>query len=118
MQLSSSGAKKLVRVADARELGDGKGKVVRVEGRTLAIFRVGNEYFALDNYCLHRGGPLGEGELEGYNVTCPWHGWTYDVRTGSFEVIPPLKVKTHPIRLEGDSLMVELDLGDRGTANR
>ncbi len=103
---------KLVKVAGADEIEDGKAKVVRVGGKTLAIFRVGTEFFALDNSCLHRGGPLGEGELDGYNVTCPWHGWTYDVRSGSFQVIPPLKVKSHPARKEGDSILVELDVSE------
>lgn len=100
---------KIVKVADAKEIEDGKAKIVRAEGLTLAIFRVKDEFFALENSCLHRGGPLGEGELEGYNVTCPWHGWTYDVRTGSFEVIPPLRVRTFPVRREGESVVVELD---------
>jgi nitrite reductase (NADH) small subunit len=100
---------KIVKVADVQEIEEGKSKIVRAEGLTLAIFRVKDEFFALDNSCLHRGGPLGEGYLEGYDVTCPWHGWTYDVRTGSFEVIPPLRVRTYPVRREGDSIVVELD---------
>jgi nitrite reductase (NADH) small subunit len=100
---------RVVKVADVRDIEDGMGKVVRAEGITLAIFRVKDEFFALQNSCLHRGGPLGEGTLEGYDVICPWHGWKYDVRTGSFKVIPPLKVTTYPVRMEGDSLLVELD---------
>lgn len=102
-------AKTMVRVADAGELENGKGKVVMAGGKMLAIFRIGDEFFALDNFCLHRGGPLGEGELDGYNLTCPWHGWTYDVRTGSFEIIPPLKVRTYPVKREGETILVELD---------
>jgi nitrite reductase (NADH) small subunit len=105
---------KIVKVADAHEIEDGKAKIVRVEGLTLAVFRVKDQFFALENSCLHRGGPLGEGQLEGYNITCPWHGWTYDVRTGSFEVIPPLRVRTYPVRREGESVVVELDESDSG----
>ena len=104
---------KIVKVADAQEIEDGKAKIVMVEGLTLAVFRIKDEFFALENKCLHRGGPLGEGQLEGYDVTCPWHGWTYDVRTGSFEVIPPLRVRTYPVRREGESVFVELD-GSKG----
>jgi nitrite reductase/ring-hydroxylating ferredoxin subunit len=104
-----SKAKTTVKVADAGEIENGKGKIVRAGGTTLAIFRIGDEFFALDNFCLHRGGPLGEGELDGYNLTCPWHGWTYDVRTGSFEIIPPLKVRTFPVKREGETILVELD---------
>lgn len=100
---------KLVKVADAGEIDDGMAKVVRVEGRTLAIFRVKDEFFALNNACLHRGGPLGEGDLDGYQIVCPWHGWTYDVRTGAFEIIPTLKVRSYPVRREGDSILVEID---------
>lgn len=100
---------KLVKVADVSEIEDGKSKVVRAGGRTLAIFRVKDQFFVLNNMCLHRGGPLGEGDLEGYRVVCPWHGWTYDVRTGAFEIIPTLKVKSYLARREGSSIMVELD---------
>jgi nitrite reductase/ring-hydroxylating ferredoxin subunit len=100
---------KLVKVAEANEIVDGKSKVVRAGGRTLAIFRVKDQYFALNNSCLHRGGPLGEGDLDGFNVACPWHGWTYDVRTGSFEIIPTLKVRNYPVKREGNSIMIEID---------
>jgi nitrite reductase/ring-hydroxylating ferredoxin subunit len=68
---------------------------------------VGEEFFALDNFCLHRGGPLGEGEADGYSLTCPWHGWTYDLRSGAFEIIPALKVKTYNTKVEGDSVLVD-----------
>ena len=98
-----------MKVMQAQELEDGENRVVRVEGRSLAIFRVGDEFFATDNFCLHRGGPLGEGSLEGYDVTCPWHGWTYDVRSGSFQVIPALKVRTYPTKLEDGSVFVDME---------
>jgi nitrite reductase/ring-hydroxylating ferredoxin subunit len=62
---------RLVKVANKNELGDGLGKVVNVDGRSIALFRVRDEYYALANYCLHRGGPLGEGNLSGSVVTCP-----------------------------------------------
>ena len=100
---------KLVKVAEVSEIDEGKSKVVRAEGRTLALFRVKDQFFALNNACLHRGGPLGEGDLKDYRVVCPWHGWTYDVRTGAFEIIPPLKVRSYPVRREGESILVELD---------
>src|SRR6266516_72208 len=82
-------------------------KVVSVEGRSLALFRVKDEYFAIANVCLHRGGPLGEGNLSGSVVTCPWHGWNFDVRTGSFTVIPTLKVATYKVKEQDGSVMVE-----------
>lgn len=64
------------------EVSPGSGLAVEINGRSIAIFTVDGAFFALDNTCAHRGGPLGEGELEGEVVTCPWHSWEYNVRTG------------------------------------
>lgn len=99
---------RLVKIAEKTDLTEGTGRVVSVEGRSIALFRVKDEYFALANVCLHRGGPLGEGILSGPTVTCPWHGWKFDVRTGSFTVIPTLKVTTYKVREQDGSLMVEI----------
>ena len=99
---------RLVKVADKTELSEGLGKVVRVEGRSIALFRIKEGYYATANTCLHRGGPLGEGNLTEGVVTCPWHGWKFDVRTGSFTVIPTLKVVTYKVKEQDGSLMVEI----------
>ena len=98
----------VVKAAEKGELQHGKPKILTVNGRTIALFRVKDEYYALANTCLHRGGPLGEGELHDYRVTCPWHGWKYDIRDGSFTVIPTLKVKSYPVRESDDGIFVEL----------
>jgi nitrite reductase (NADH) small subunit len=102
------GLPRFVKVAEKRDLSEGTGKVVNVEGRSIALFRVKDEYFALANVCLHRGGPLGEGSLNGSTVTCPWHGWKFDVQTGSFTVIPTLKVVTYKVKEENGSVMVQV----------
>jgi len=99
---------RFVKVAEKRDLTEGSGRVVSVEGRSIALFRVKDEYFALANVCLHRGGPLGEGSLNGSTITCPWHGWKFDVRTGSFTVIPTLKVTTYKVKEQNGSVMVEI----------
>ncbi len=109
MGRTSPSLTKLVKAAEKDELNDGKGKVVTVAGRTIALFRVKNEYYALNNGCIHRGGPLGEGELVDHQVTCPWHGWKYDVRDGSFAVIPTLKVKTYKVTEKSEGIFVEMD---------
>jgi nitrite reductase/ring-hydroxylating ferredoxin subunit len=90
------------------ELEYGRPKVVRLNGRNIALFRVNDSYYAVANNCLHRGGPLGEGEVDNYQVTCPWHGWKYDVRDGSFTVIPTLKVKTYPVKVEDGMVLVDV----------
>jgi len=74
----------------------------------LALFRVNGGIYAVSNRCLHRGGPLSEGELNDYKVTCPWHGWKYDVRTGAFDIIPTLKVKAFPVTEKDGNLYVEI----------
>ena len=70
-----------VKVASISELEVGSCKTVEVNGKAIALFNVDGQVFALDNACLHQGGPLGEGMLEGEVVTCPWHFWEFNVRT-------------------------------------
>lgn len=67
-----------VKVGRRGDIGEGTGKSVEVGGKEIALFNSGGNFYAIDNVCLHRGGPLGEGELEGTIVTCPWHGRQYD----------------------------------------
>jgi nitrite reductase/ring-hydroxylating ferredoxin subunit len=96
------------RVAEASEIPPGQGKVVEAEGRTLAVFNCDGAFYAIENTCLHRGGPLGEGDLDGTIVTCPWHGWGWDVRTGANTVNPAVKVGAFPVQVEGGDLYVDV----------
>ena len=80
--------------------------MVNAAGRDLALFNVGGEVYCLDNTCLHRGGPLGEGYLEGEVVTCPWHNWQYNVRTGELLIDPSVKIGTYPVRVEDHEVKV------------
>jgi nitrite reductase/ring-hydroxylating ferredoxin subunit len=98
------------KLMDVTDLADGSGKVVSVSGIDVAVFRVDGKFFAIDNKCLHRGGPLGEGELRGQTVVCPWHGWKYDVATGSLEIIPTLKVSMYKVVVEGPEVFIEIPL--------
>ena len=97
-----------IKVADTGELKPGEGKVVQADGKNLALFNVDGSFYALDNTCLHRGGPLGEGELEEKVVTCPWHGWQYDVSTGVNTNNPAVKVACFPVSVDGTSVYVEV----------
>ena len=74
----------------------------------VALFRLGDDFFALDNMCLHRGGPLCEGPIESDVVTCPWHGWSYEIRTGTMVQDPRVGVSKHEVRLTGDEISVRL----------
>ena len=97
-----------VRVASVGEVPPGEGRVVEAEGRGLALFNVDGRYFVLDNSCPHRGGPLGEGDLEGPTVTCPWHAWRWDVTTGANVNNPAVRVANLPVSVDGDAIFVEL----------
>ena len=78
---------KLIKVAEIKDVKPGTGKVVQAEGHRIALFNVAGTFHAIDNTCSHRSGPIGEGELEGEVVTCPWHGAKFNVKTG--EVVAP-----------------------------
>jgi len=94
------------------EVGDsipaGSGKPVEIGGRRVALFNHGGTYFAIDDQCPHRGGSLGEGILAAGEVACPWHGWTFDVRTGQNPLDPDERVACYPVRRNGDDVEVEL----------
>jgi nitrite reductase/ring-hydroxylating ferredoxin subunit len=101
---------KLVKVAETNEVAPGTGKVVEAEARSLALFNVSGTFYAIDNTCTHRGGPLGEGELAGEVVTCPWHGAQFIVKTGEVLAPPaPIGVRSFPVKVQGDDVLVELD---------
>lgn len=97
-----------VRVAGTGDIPPGTGIVAEAKGKPLAIFNVEGSFYAIDNTCVHRGGPLGEGELEGETVTCPWHGWEYDVKTGASITNPSAKVQAYPVQVEGTDIKVEI----------
>lgn len=98
-----------VKVASKNDLKPGEGKVVNVNGTEVALFNIDGEFFAINNECKHKGGPLGEGYIEGEIVTCPWHGWKYNVKTGINVVIPNVKVASYKVKVEGNDVMVALE---------
>ena len=93
----------------ATEIAAGQGRTCEIQGKKIAVFNVDGQFCAIDDTCVHRGGPLGEGDLDGKIVTCPWHGWQYDVTTGVSPVNPAAKVKRYNCRVEGDDIVVEVD---------
>ena len=97
-----------VRIAGTDDVKPGHGLVAEVNGKALAVFNVDGQFHVIDNTCVHRGGPLGEGELEANVVTCPWHGWQFDVTTGVLIQDPTVGVTRHDTRIVGDEVQVRL----------
>ena len=93
-------------VAKLAELLESDAKVVQLEGRQIALFLVGEEVFAYDNFCPHRGGPLGEGMVRNGCVTCPWHDWSFDLKTGRHVRYATAALTRYPARISGDDVMV------------
>ena len=98
---------KTTRVAAYDDLVDGQARTVKVGKREIALARVGGEYFAIANLCLHMFGPLGEGYLDGHYLMCPWHGWRYDVRDGTTDH-PNADVRTYPVEVRDGEVLVTL----------
>lgn len=96
------------RAARQDEIPLGQIREFQVLGKTVAIANVDGKLFAINSICLHHGGPLGEGELEGPLVSCPWHGWQYDVTTGKLTQQPENGVECYPVQLRGDEVFVDL----------
>lgn len=96
------------RAAKASEIGLGTIHEVQVAGKTVAVANVGGKFHAINNTCLHRGGPLGQGTMDGNLVTCPWHGWQYDVTTGKVGQNPTVGVACYPVEVRGDEIFVDL----------
>jgi len=98
-----------VPVATTDALSDGEGAVVEANGHTIALFRADGEFHAVGNECTHAGGPLGEGDLDGTTITCPWHGAQSDITSG--EVLAPPADDPEPeygVRVDGDEVQVSV----------
>jgi len=100
---------KFVKVAKTEDLAPGQGKMVEAGGKTIALFNVEGNYYAINDTCPHQGGPLSEGELAGKKVICPWHGAVFDVTTGKVLGPPAVKnVARYNVRVSGNSIEIEI----------
>ncbi len=99
-----------IRVAAVSDCPPGTALEVVAAERVLALFNVDGEFHAVDGICAHQGGPLGKGPVDGATVTCPWHGWQYDVRTGR-HLLSRISQQVFPVRIEGDSVVVDVGEG-------
>jgi nitrite reductase (NADH) small subunit len=89
------------------EVPPGTIREFQLEGTVVALANIDGKFYAIDNVCLHRGGPLAQGELHGKVVTCPWHGWQYDVTTGKVALNPAIGVQCYPVEVRGEDIFVD-----------
>jgi nitrite reductase (NADH) small subunit len=87
---------------------EGEAKEFPCGGKVICVANVNGSVTAMDNVCLHRGGPLGQGVIEGNKVVCPWHGWQWDPKTGESVHNPNAKVAVYPLKVESGDVMVAL----------
>ena len=97
-----------VRVANLSDLPPGSVIEAEAQGRSVALCNVDGELFALDGICPHAGGRLGHGALHGVWVTCPWHAWEFDCRTGEHDYNPDVKLDRYQVSVEGGEIVLEI----------
>jgi nitrite reductase (NADH) small subunit len=93
-------------VARVDEIEPGTVQAVRAGDLEIALARVDDEFYATQAHCLHLQGPLCEGRVEDRVLTCPWHGWQYDLRTGENEFDRAIKLETYQVRVEDGEVKV------------
>jgi nitrite reductase/ring-hydroxylating ferredoxin subunit len=95
-------------VVRADEILPGSLACIRVGEQDVTLARVGDDFFATQGHCLHLEGPLCQGRLAGHVLSCPWHGWQYDVRTGENEFDRAIVLETYDVRVEDGEVKVAL----------
>ncbi len=98
-----------IAVAKEGQLTEGEGIVVSAGGREIALFKASDgSFYAVDNVCPHRGGPIGEGMLTGTTVTCPWHAWPFDLVTGACLYNDSACLERFEVRVESGRVLVRV----------
>jgi nitrite reductase/ring-hydroxylating ferredoxin subunit len=95
-------------IADVRDCPPGATLECVAGDRIVALYNVDGQFHALDGICPHQGGPLGKGKLTGCIITCPWHGWQFDVVTGQHQTSQSLIHPQFEIKLDGPRILIRL----------
>ena len=93
-------------IAQCSDCPPGESRELVVAGRLIALFNIEGQFFALDGVCPHQGGPLAKGTLCGHIVTCPWHGWQFDVRDGQHQISATMQQPTIPLKIQDGEILV------------
>ncbi len=100
---------KFVTVAQKSEISSESGRCVEVEGKRIALFNLGGDFYAIDDSCPHEGGPLSEGFIEGEEVECPWHGACFNIKSGAVTAPPAFEdVTRFNVRVTENDIEIEV----------
>lgn len=96
-----------IEICSIVELSEGEKLFLEVDDRQIVLFRINGDYFAVDDICSHDDGPLGEGDLEGYNIICPRHGARFDIRNGKAVSLPAvIDIRAYPVRIRNNNIEI------------
>jgi 3-phenylpropionate/trans-cinnamate dioxygenase ferredoxin component len=96
-------------ICNVSDVPDPGQQVFEVDDRFVVLFHVAGDFYALDDACTHDGGPLGQGALDGYVITCPRHGARFDIRSGAVLSMPAVcPITAHEVKVEGDRVLIRL----------
>jgi 3-phenylpropionate/trans-cinnamate dioxygenase ferredoxin subunit len=99
-----------MKVAKVAGIPDPGKQLVEVDDRLIVLFHVDGKFYAIDDVCTHDGGPLGEGELRGYDIACPRHGAKFDIRDGRHLTMPATEdTVAHEVKVDGDDVYVKIN---------
>ncbi len=87
---------------------EGEAREFECAGKTICVAKANGEITAMDNVCIHRGGPLSQGTIEHGKIVCPWHGWTFDLKSGAATHNASARTNVYPIRIAGDEVKIDL----------
>jgi nitrite reductase (NADH) small subunit len=98
-----------IKIATETELpAPGEAKEFEIAGKTICVANVNGTVTAIENVCLHMGGPLGQGYVDGEKIVCPWHGWEYNAKTGELFDDAKSKLDVYPIKVENGEVLVDI----------
>ena len=101
-----------VEIGIVSDFAEGTATELVVRDRIVAVFCVAGQLFAMDGVCPHQGGPLGKGTLDGCILTCPWHGWQFDIHEGKSQLTPNVKQPTFDLKIEDGCVFLLFSDGD------
>ncbi len=98
-----------IKSATKSEISDGEKRLIEVDDQLVILFRIGDDFFCIDDVCTHDGGTLSDGEFSGCEIECPRHGARFDVRNGNAMCMPATQdTVAHEVKIEGDDILIRL----------